>query len=130
MHCFLHFRENIQSELQQLSIPNSVIEEYRIDIFGNSLQLKLGLVNAESESELDAKLTSLESVWNDCGSQFHFPPEFHSWFKLYSHDVIVKSMLCPIREKAGSGSPPLSHTTQISSSQRLIFHTFPSLCTK
>ena len=111
LRCFLHFRENIERKLQQLSISASVIKEYRKDIFGSPSQLELGLVDAESESELDAMLNSLENVWNNRESPFHSPPEFHSWFRLYSRDVIAKSMLHPIREKAGLGSPPEPYYT-------------------
>ena len=111
LRCFLHFRENIERKLQQLNISISTIKEYRRDIFGNPSQLELGLVDAESESELDAMLNSLEKVWNDRESPFHSPPEFHSWFRMYSRDVIATSMLYPIREKAGLGSPPEPYYT-------------------
>ena len=111
LRCFLHFRENIERKLQQLSISSSAIKEYKKDIFGDPSQLELGVVDAESESELDAMLNSLEKVWNDRESSFHTPPEFHSWFRQYSRDVIAKSMLRPIREKAGLGSPPEPYYT-------------------
>ena len=78
---------------------------------GNPSQLELGLVDADSESELDAMLNSLENIWNDREKPFNSPPEFHSWFRLYSRDVIAKSMLRPVREKAGLGSPPEPYYT-------------------
>ena len=91
--------------MQQLSISSSAIKEYKKDIFGDPSQLELDLVDTESESELDAMLNSLEKVF------IHTPPEFHSWFRLYSRDVIAKSMLRPIQEKAGLGSPPEPYYT-------------------
>lgn len=111
LRCFLHFRENIKRKLQQLNIAASVIKVYRKDIFGDPSQLEFGLVDAESESELDAMLNSLENVWNDRESSFHSPPEFHSWFMQYGRNVISKSMLRPVREKAGLGSPPEPYYT-------------------
>ena len=111
LRCFLHFRENIERKLQQLNISTSTIKEYRRDIFGNPSQYELGLVDAESKSELDAMLNSLEEVWNDRESSFHSPPEFYSWFRRHSRDVIAKSMLRSIREKAGLGSPPEPYYT-------------------
>lgn len=81
------------------------------DIFGNPAQLELGLVDAESESALDAMISSLEDVCNEREAQFHDPPSFHAWFKMHSRDVIATTMLRPLCESAGLGSPPQEYYT-------------------
>ena len=73
--------------------------------------MQFGLVDASSDSDLDEKLDQLEKKWDDLEIPFNFPPEFHSWFKAYSREVIVKSMLRPVREKAGLGCPPSPYYT-------------------
>lgn len=75
------------------------------DIFGNPAQLELGLVDAESESMLDGMLASLEGAWNEKESCFH------TWFRRYSRDVAATSMIRPVHEKAGLGSPPQPYYT-------------------
>ena len=75
------------------------------------VQLQFGLVDASSDSDLDEKLDQLEKEWNDLQIPFNFPHKFHSWFKAYSREVIVKSMLRPVREKAGLGCPPSPYYT-------------------
>ena len=44
-----------------------------------------------------------------CGNHLFIP--LRSWFRLYSRDVIARSVLHPIREKAGLGSPPEPYYT-------------------
>ena len=78
IHCFLHFRVNIESKLCSLHIPNVVTKEFVQDILGNPAALELGLVDAESIDELDVMIDSLESIWNQHEKPFnnpqHFPP--------------------------------------------------------
>ena len=42
--------------------------------------------------------------------------QFIQWFKLNKEVIIKKSMLRPVREKAGLGSPPIAFTTNASES--------------
>ena len=39
---------------------------------------------------------------------------FHQWFMKYEYHIIKDTMLKPIREKAGLGSPPLQFSTNAS----------------
>ena len=54
LHCFLHFRENLEDHLRKLHIPPSCASSFLHDILGNPAQLELGLVDAKSEDEVDA----------------------------------------------------------------------------
>lgn len=111
LRCFLHFKGNIEEQLQNRHIGRCVASSILHDIFGNPAQLELGLVDAESESALDAMISGLKDVWNEREAQFHNPPSFHAWFKMHSRDVIATTMLRPLRESAGLGSPPQAYYT-------------------
>ena len=111
LRCFLHFRENIVRKLQQLRVPTAVIDEFKKDIFGNPQQLELGLVDSESECDLDAKLKVLKKKWDERETPFNSPQEFHSWFMEHGRDVVATTMIRPVRETAGLGSPPQPYYT-------------------
>ena len=111
LRCFLHFRQNIEQKLREFGIGAAAVKEYKKDIFGDPIQLQFGLVDSSSESDLDNKLDQLEKKWDDLEIPFNFPPEFHSWFKVYCREVIAMSMLHPVQEKAGLGCPPSPYYT-------------------
>lgn len=106
MRCFLHFRGNLEHKLHELSAPAAVAKQFIHDVLGNPAQLERGLVDADSEDELDGMLANLEEVWNERERQFNSPPVFYSWFMRYCRDVVSHSMLRPVRESARLGSPP------------------------
>ena len=56
-------------------------------------------------------LASLKDVWNQRELPFSNPPTFHAWFLEYCREVVVHSMIRPVREKAGLGSPPYPYYT-------------------
>ena len=80
LHCFLHFGENLEDKLRKLHIPPLSASSFLHDIPGNPAQLELGLVDAKSEDEVDAMLSSLKDTWNQCELPFNNPPTFHSWW--------------------------------------------------
>lgn len=106
--CFSHCRENIKRKLRDLSIPSSLINEYILEIFGGQSGTTFieGLADAVSENDFDDKLTSLEDVWNDREQPYTSPPQFFSYFIKNKGNEFKKSMIAPVREKAGLGSPP------------------------
>ena len=53
----------------------------------------------------------LKDVWNQRELPFSNPPTFHAWFLKYCWEVVVHSMIRPVREKAGVGSPPYPYYT-------------------
>ena len=121
LRCFLHFRQNVERKLEEFGVSSAIIREFRKDIFGDPQQLELGLVDVNSETELDNKILSLEEKWNNHETPFHSPPEFHIWFIQHGREVIAKSMLRPIREQAGLGSPPgPCYTNDIESKNNII----------
>ena len=111
----------MEQKLQKFGVSSAVIKEYRRDIFGDPQQLELGLIDVNSETELDSKILGLEEKWNNYEMPFHSPPEFHTWFMQHGHKVIARSMLRPIREKAGLGSlPGPYYTNDIESKNNII----------
>ena len=106
LHCFLHFQVNIESKLSELGVSKFNAREFIHDIFGNPVLFE-GLVDADANS-LDAEFEALKSVWNERESVLSncSQPQFHSWFRAYSLEVVRKSMLKDKRESAGLGSPP------------------------
>ena len=63
-----------------------------------------GLVDSKSISQFNDKLDTLEKKWllNDTGPV----NKFCSWLRQYEVPVLCDTMLLPVREKAGLGSPP------------------------
>lgn len=106
--CFTHCRENVKRKLRDLSIPSGVINEYILEIFGGQSGTTFieGLVDALSEHDFDEKLTSLKDVWNEQEQAYSSPPQFFSYFVKNKSNEFKKSMIAPVREKAGLGSPP------------------------
>ena len=106
--CFTHCRGNIKRKLRELCVPSEVISEYLFEIFGGQRGTTYveGLVDASSDKDFDRMLSNLEDVWNKREEQFSSLPQFFSFFKTYKSSIFKESMIKPVREKAGLGSPP------------------------
>ena len=106
--CFSHCRDNVKRKLRDLSIPSSVINEYMLEIFGGQSGTTFieGLADAVSEDDFDAKLMSLEDIWNEREQPYTSSPQFFSYFVKNKSSEFKKSMIAPVREKAGLGSHP------------------------
>ena len=63
VRCFLHFKGNLDSRLQDLGIPKHERIEFLRDVFGNPLQLEGGLVDVDDNS-FEVAVKNLELVWN------------------------------------------------------------------
>ena len=132
---FLHFRENIERKLQQLNISTSTIKEYRKDIFGNPSRFELGLVDAESESELDAMLNSLEEVWNDRDTHLqHTPPIIKSnnastFLQLWLSEPGAVNALLPTMFSSSSNSINLNIFTFYQTQKCYPYSNTHTLCT-
>ena len=124
LRCFLHFRGNIESKLSELCISKSSAREFIHDIFGNPVLLEEGLVDADANS-LDTEFEALKSVWDEreCALSNCSQPQFHSWFRAHSLEVVRKCMLKNKRESAGLGSPPDPYyTNDVESKNRVLKH--------
>ena len=106
LRCFLHFRENMERKLRELSIPMETAKEFIRDVFGCVASRQRGLVDAKDGVELEDMFSSVQQTWNDRERESSSTPVFHTWFGKHCLDVVKYSMLASIREQAGLGSPP------------------------
>lgn len=122
IRCFLHFKGNLDSKLQELSIPKHERIEFLRDVFGNPLELEYGLIDADDD-KFEASLKSLEHVWKEREKVYHDPPQFYDWFLKNSKDPIKKTMLKSRRIQAGLGNPPEPfYTNDVESQNNVIKH--------
>ena len=111
LRCFLHFKENIERKLHELSFPTDVANEVVTDIMGKPSQYQLGLVDAQNVTHFDEMLSNIESKWNELEKKFNSPPVFFSWFWQYQRSVVIESMTQEARIKGGLGNPPTPYYT-------------------
>lgn len=60
LSCFIHMRRNVERKLRDLGIKGGEVSKFLAEIFDEN-----GILDAESPLEFDARLQSLEVVWND-----------------------------------------------------------------
>ena len=115
LRCFLHFRDNCKAKLQQLGVTGDAFHDIIQDILGSFIRGKRGLVDSADAVEFHALLQSLKEKW-ESGA-----PGFFDWFVTYKAQSLVSSMIQPLRESAGLGSPPGPfYTNDIESVNRVI----------
>ena len=114
--CFIHCRRNIKSQLQVLGYPECVSKEVLDDIFGCQCATTFseGLVDASNEEEFSQKLEVLERRWSEFEKTYEVQPGFYDWFVQNKTTTIMRSMMKPVREEAGLGSPSEPFTTNAS----------------
>ena len=78
--------------------------------------LLTGLVDAKSTPDFERCLAQLLEKWklHDLDNDHGPVAEFCTWFCTYKKDVIRDTMLLPVREQAGLGSPPEAFFTNAS----------------
>ena len=83
-----------------------------------------GLVDSASEGDFSLKLDVLEKQWSELEKAHSAHPRFFDWFTRNKSAQIIKTMLKPVREVAGIGSPPQAFTTNASETMNSIikFH--------
>ena len=101
VRCFLHFRGNLERNLQELGLPRPVSNEIIKDIMGYASQLQYGLVDAQSTEQLDEMLAKLKGRWSELERPYNSPPFFHKWFLKHCPDNVARYMLRDARERAG-----------------------------
>ena len=70
------------------------------------------MVDADDDEAFAAQLMSLQEVWDQRETQVtKADPTFYSWFLKHCSSVVQHSMLTPVREGAGLGSPPIPFYT-------------------
>ena len=115
LRCFLHFRDNCKTKLQQLHVSNDVVLDIIQDILGSYLKGKPGLVDMNNVADLQSKFMSLKEKWDKEA------PGFFDWFLKNKLMTVESCMLKPVREFAGLGSPPDPfYTNDVESANRII----------
>ncbi len=114
--CFLHCRRNIKSQLQVLGYPECATKEILDDVFGcqHGDTFSEGLVDSSSEEDFSQKLEVLERRWSEIEKTYDAQPGFYDWFTRNKMMTIQQTMMKPVREEAGLGSPPEPFTTNAS----------------
>lgn len=76
LYCTEHLQKADIRQLQNIGANKRSVDRIMSDIYGTNVGLveQLGLADAEDTDDFDAKVTSIESVWEN------LVPGFHSWF--------------------------------------------------
>ena len=116
--CFNHVRRNIKDELSKLALPEDICTEILEDIFGKKVEATMyeGLVDCEDVSMFDEKFELVQAKWKQHSTHHANIEEFCLWLSRNKAETIRSSMLRPVREDAGLGSPPQAFYTNASES--------------
>ena len=117
LQCLIHLRRNVKKKLQDYSGLSSIdIGKTLDEIFGNQIGSVYyeGLADAESAECFDEKLAELKVTWNERSSSFY------EWFVKEKASIFKASVIRPVREAAGLGSPPIQFTTNVSETVNFI----------
>jgi len=104
---------DIQEKMKTVGVPQHYQSSFVQDVMGTfySPDTK-GLVDAESNEEFDQRLLNLCSVWQKREAEFSkTEAQMYQWFSTYHAEDVHNSMIVPVQEKAGLGSPPAHYTT-------------------
>ena len=108
--CELHLRKNVEKKLQELQLPKTSQNEIVADIFGRKRGdiFESGLTDARSDEAFDAMLGNLEERWSSIHAK---GKAFFTWFQTRKRKEFLNSVIRPVRQRAGLGSPPDRFTT-------------------
>ena len=117
--CFIHVRRNIKDKCNEFHIPADVSHRILDDIFWAKRESVFieGLVDAFGDADFQRKLDDVTASWHDCSLPSTANMNgFVEWFVANKSHVIRDSMLKPVMEECGLGSPPEPFTTNASES--------------
>ena len=117
--CFIHVRRNLKDKLNQFNIPVDVSKMILDDIFGKKMDSSLveGIVDACNFEDFQSKVDAITESWRACSMPSTAKIEdFIDYFMKHKASVIRDTMLRPVREECGLGSPPAVFTTNASES--------------
>ena len=114
--CSIHCQRNVKSQLQELGYPESARKEILDDVFGckHGSTFSEGLVDSPNAEDFSQKLDILERRWDEIAKTCNAQPGFYDWFTRNKAATILQTMIKPVREEAGLGSPPEAFTTNAS----------------
>ena len=113
--CFIHMKDNIKRKLTDFLLPERIREEITKDIFGyqmGSMNVK-GILDAESAIDFDLRLSSHREKWDSLEKSIHpqKDPQVYRWILKNEAATMKESMIAPVQESAGLGSPPTKYST-------------------
>ena len=108
--CEIHVRKYIETKLVSMDIKGECKQGIIDDIFGRMVGsvFESGLSDAGSADEFIGLLESLEGKWSSLHPN---GKAFHSWFRLKKTEEFIRSVISPVRQRAGLGCPPAKFTT-------------------
>ena len=111
--CGIHKRRNIEAKLKDLRASTETRGSI-LDIFGKQRGDTYfeGLVDAVDVASFDLKLQALRQRWHRLTPAIGH--QSHVWFVKYEAALLKDTMIRPVREAAGLGSPPDQFSTNAS----------------
>jgi hypothetical protein len=108
--CSIHLRKNVEAKLIDLGIKGQPKQDILADIFGRKSGNvhESGLVDADSAEIFRAQMNSLEQNWSENHNEGE---RFFEWFLENKSEKFIKSVISPVRQRAGLGCPPSNFTT-------------------
>ena len=108
--CEIHLKKNIERKLIALGIQGRTKDNIVSDVFGHRKGevYEVDLSDAASENDFSQQLAILEKKWKDAHENGH---DFYVWFCENKAADFVKSVISPVRQRAGLGCPPERFTT-------------------
>ena len=108
--CKRHVEDDCQRKLNSLGISSEHCTAFLQDIFGSDASREKGLIDADGVEDFDAKLDSLQEVWNSREKKARgvalsglSEAEFHRYLVAHVSQDMKKKMISPIRKRAGLG---------------------------
>ena len=79
LSCFIHMKRNIERKLRDLGVKGGAVTKFIVEIFGNDSEK--GILDADSALDFDARLLSLEEVWDERehAETRRKDPTFYNW---------------------------------------------------
>ena len=108
--CEIHLKKNIENALLSFGISGKDKDEITFDIFGRHQEgvFESGLSDANSEDDFFHTLGILEKRWS---RQHIAGKNFYDWFLKQKAPEFIRSVISPVRQRAGLGCPPTRFTT-------------------
>ena len=108
LSCKKHVEDDVARKLTELRIGELEKKEFLLDIFGSDARKEMGLIDASSSQEFDARLESLYPVWvkremEARGLSKEATTEFYPYFLTYVATDMKTTMIKSVREKVGLG---------------------------
>ena len=103
-----HVEDDVTRKLDDLRVGDLGKKEFLLDIFGSDARKEMGLIDASSSQEFDARLESLYPVWvkremEARGLSKEATTEFYPYFLTNVATDMKTTMVKSVREKVGLG---------------------------